>query len=46
MIKPGKTETRLIFAFDEWKRLCKYPHLGSPALCLVQIASAASPEEQ
>ena len=46
LIKPDKTETRLRFDVAEWKRLCKYLYLGSPALCLLQIASAASPEGQ
>ena len=46
MIKPGKTETRLSFAFEEWQWLCKYLYLESPLLCLVQIASAPSPEDQ
>ena len=44
LIKPDKTETRLSFDFEEWKRLCKYLYLESPLLCLVQIASAAPPE--
>jgi hypothetical protein len=44
-IKPDKTETRLSFEVEEWKRLCKYLYLGSPLLCLVQIAPAA-PEER
>ena len=46
MIKPGKSETRLRFDAEEWKRLCKYLYLGTPALCLVQIASAAPPKEK
>ena len=32
MIKPGKTETRLSFAFEEWQWLCKYLYLGIPLL--------------
>jgi hypothetical protein len=26
----------LKYDIDEWRRLCKRPHLGSPALCLAQ----------
>ena len=45
-IKPDKAEARLSFAFEEWKRLYKHLHLDSPALCLVQIASAKPLDEQ
>jgi hypothetical protein len=44
-IQPHKSETHLSFDGEEWNRLCKYPDLGSPVLCLMQIASAASPED-
>ena len=40
-IQPDKSETRLSFDGEEWNRLCKYLDLGSPVLCLVQIALAA-----
>jgi len=46
IIKPDKTETRLRFAVKEWERLCKYVHLGSPVMCLLQDASAASLDEK
>ena len=26
----------LVYDFDDWKRRCKFPHLGSPALCLIE----------
>ena len=37
-IKPSEAETRCSFAYEEWERLCKYLHLGSPLLCLVRAA--------
>jgi hypothetical protein len=46
LIKPDKTETRFSFDFEEWMRRCKHLYLGSPLLCLVQIASAAPPKEK
>ncbi len=36
----------LKYDLDEWRRLCKHPHLRSPALCLVESGDAGSRAKQ
>jgi hypothetical protein len=38
-IRPSKIGMRLTFAAAEWSRLCKYPALDSPVLCLAERGS-------
>ena len=35
-VKPSKTDTRLTYDINEWKRRCKHPDLDSPVRCLVE----------
>ena len=35
-IRPAKIGTHLTFAVTDWKRLCRYPNLGSPVLCFAE----------
>jgi hypothetical protein len=35
-IQPDATGTRVIFSVEDWRRLCKHPHLDSPTLCLAK----------
>ena len=38
-IAPDKRGTRISFAVKEWQRLCKFPDLDSPVLCLAKRGS-------
>lgn len=40
-ITRDKLGTRVTFDLREWERLCKFPHLDSPVLCLIARSQSA-----